>query len=368
MLDASTLWWEQITGPARFVRHIVESLWDLKHVVLICPSDLPWRSQMRSATEKMLLEWGAKSFICQIDCESQCPGCTDPGAFLTERFCARDDYRPTSGLTRAAFMQRFQVLGGRILWIKGIAPAQVRPWYDLCRGYRVFDALDGRIVLEVQQEGAPGRAPAHIERLSFEDHISNYDVLLLNSLLVSELELSSPWKQYIAALCTALCGRDAEASDRLLTHTDFRHDDPISAFIALRQNGRPPLSAASVQQEEARLRACAMNAQIQAVYPIVEQERTRLVQKWHEPIQEALNKSGCLLRGYDGTPKVLENLEIGELHFMLNAYPPMLTLPDSVDCREIALLRKVRNKLAHRVLCSPDELNALFAYSSAQNS
>ena len=316
----------------------------------------------------MLLEWGAKSFICQIDCESQCPGCTDPGAFLTERFCARDDYRPTSGLTRAAFMQRFQVLGGRILWIKGIAPAQVRPWYDLCRGYRVFDALDGRIVLEVQQEGAPGRAPAHIERLSFEDHISNYDVLLLNSLLVSELELSSPWKQYIAALCTALCGRDAEASDRLLTHTDFRHDDPISAFIALRQNGRPPLSAATVQQEEARLRACAMNAQIQAVYPIVEQERTRLVQKWHEPIQEALNKSGCLLRGYDGTPKVLENLEIGELHFMLNAYPPMLTLPDSVDCREIALLRKVRNKLAHRVLCSPDELNALFAYSSAQNS
>lgn len=383
------LWWEEITGPAQFVRAIVSNLQEAQSVFLSVPDDLPWRDQMRRSVENILHETHLGLMMDYIDCQDDCPtdsaGNIDIANYLLARYALPDvqnSYRHSTGQTIQQYTLQNQVLKNRVIWVKGMTPVQVKNWLDYCRDYHAKTPDDGLFVIECHEAAGQRKIASGMKTLSYKDYASYHDALLFNNLLAAPMRRSLEWKQYLAAVAAKLCDCDVELSASLLeVYSGECNDDPIDVLRDISQspnyakrfhadflNERHPFVFIRNDRRE-EMEQSVWNAQLQILFPLLEYERIQFIQCFYDGIKKGLgeeyqdpvhpDRHHYITQLGDRVEEPYD-AEIGTLYRMnhlrmcrdTSLY--LLYLPEERDREHLALLRDMRNTIAHVNICSPE--------------
>lgn len=374
MIYPDDFWWKNVTGPQTFIRHTVNALCSGSSPVLQLPVELPWRYAMRTAFLEKIQETssGFVPYFEAIDAADDCAD-RDIGDFLLERFASQkvaSGYRSRSGLTVQQYLEKNDVLKGKLLWIKGIPATDICRWQAFCRGFKAPSLKNGCFVLEYRGE-LPSSFKDQAQALRLEDFVSRYDIQLFSSFLLASQEnaLPKPWQNYVATVLSHLCGIDAELCECLLRHENWRTEDPRELFQK-EADARKTLRARAYAQstdgihgEELTRRLWA--AQIEILFPRIETMRIRIIENLYDELASALKIMP--LKQFEQTVTCPEELEIGTIIFLMNqklgaGYERLVHVPDENMRSTIHTLRECRNLLAHRhQCCSPEQTDFILS-------
>lgn len=369
-------WWNNITGARTVVDRVAMALLENKMVVLKVPSDLPWRYPMRSAIQTAFNEHtDSRDIVIEtIDAADRNPTNMEPGRFILQAYATstvKAGYREKARISIQDYISDRNVIKNRIIWVKGLDEKSAAKWLQFCRGFSPRSAADGLFVLEVHGKiSAP--ESRYIQQIDFDDCVNSYDVQQFNSfLLADQTSYSTNWKRYISTVAASICGVDAEVSELLLRVVDFRTETAIDGLRRIDEIGDFDRRGDEKHADHplwhlradniAELLHRIWTAQIQVLFPIIELERQKLVEKWHSTISDALKDNEVVQFGSVLTDPA--EVELGTLCYMMSykVYGDyrMLYIPEDADRERIRFLHECRNKLAHMNCCTPDEVTNL---------
>ena len=361
-------WWESITGAHMVVERVSEALSSKKMVLLEIPSDLPFRSGMRNAIinnfhKNAVDEDPVFQFIDDSDdcCEEE------PGNYLLMTFGktreVKNGYRSGSKYSLQEYLIKNRVLHDCIIWVKGIKNNRASVWVEFCKRYKSESIKTGLFVLEVRESHeADKRIWEHIR---FRDIVSRYDVQLFNSFILdNNVKLGPIWKQYISTVTARLCDFDAEVSAALIENTDFLNESPIKGLERIEQTGMFARRGSDEQSEHvlALLRNGAKQeiekriwtAQVQTLFPLIEIERTRIIQSNYGVLKNILDKHGIEQYGVELFDP--EDIELGTLQNIVTYHGVSMSAKQK---QRVQFLHERRNELAHISACDPEDVTVL---------
>ena len=371
-------WWNNITGAHTVVNRVTKALLENKMVVLKVPSDLPWRYPMRSAIQNAFnVKTDSRDIVIEtIDAVDNNPDNLEPGRFILQNYATsaiKAGYREKARISIQDYISDRNVIKNRIIWVKGLEEKTAGKWLQFCRGFSPRSAADGLFVLEVHGKVAVPDS-RYIQLIDFDECVSSYDVQQFNSFILDDQKVySTSWKRYISAAAACVCDVDAELSEMMLRTADFRTQTPIDVICIIDEmgcfdrRGTEPDSNHPLwhyrNQNIAELQHRVWTAQIQILFPIIELERQKIIEKWYDAIETALNENE--VKQFGTVLKDPAETELGTLCFMLSykvyADYRMLYIPDEADRQRIHFLHECRNKLAHMNCCTPDEVTNLLS-------
>lgn len=196
------------------------------------------------------------------------------------------------------------------------------------------------------------------ERLYYENAVEN-------------LELGEYWKRYIAELTFELCGMETEIGDAIIKKNELTTCDPLKI---------PELLKLLKEKNMTALGRRVWNAQIRICLPMIEMERCGYITAQYGLLQGVMSSE--YWDDAEGEYKVLCNPQEGEAGdpYELNlatlkrmaylkkrlvmlgtvSYAPFFRITVN-DKNRIAFIADLQNRLTHFRLCSPEELEILFA-------
>ncbi len=369
----SSFWWNNITGANRLVSRVVDTLLNNEPAVLVVPSDLPWRYQMRSAVETSFRRnTSSEMIIDMVDAIDDCASYNNPGHFLLERYGqnreVRNGYREKSRKTIQTYLLEKDVLKNKIIWVKGLSNDQAKIWISFCQGYIPKHSGCGQFVLEMHGEaGFKSCNP-----IFFKDSISRYDVQLFNSIILdTTTKLHFGWKNYIATVVAALCDFDAEISEKTISIMDYKKDNPVNVIKKIsemeeysRRGGEDQsrhVLAHARRDNNQYLNRRIWSAQVRVLFPLIEEERINLIEDMKGEIQDALIQN--IIDQYGNQITDIYDVELGTLDYMMSHKDEkglyMLHVPKEETREKIHFLRLCRNLLAHGDICTPDQVALL---------
>ncbi len=382
-------WWSAVTGPQAFAKAVAGVLLEGRMALAAVPDDLPWRQSMRSEILARIREGSASSdtYIETVDAQEDCPDPATIGTFLLERFGSRQvagSWRPRSGKSIQRYLADNRVLAGKILWIKGIAPGQAPAWTAFCRGFGRPSPETGLFVVECA-ESVPDDARSCFAVVDFARYVSGFDVQMLAALGLARQEQPLPklWQRYAAATAAQLAGFDAELAEALLdpectaSAACWRSQDPldmlarIADWPAFARRGRGPGSRHALAHlrlgRPDELAKRVWTAQIQVLFPIIEMQRTRLVDHLRPQLEEALDR--LRVEQFGARLDSPDELEFGTLVYLLALRTPEgereVYVPDEALRETVHSLRDARNLLAHRhQRCTPAQIDFILERES----
>ena len=354
---ASGVWWNQIAGPASVVNEVVDSLSAHQCVLLALPDHMPWPDPMRYAIMEKLQGWGLL-----IEDLTDEPG--QPYEILLRRFAqgtVQTGYRPSSGRPQD-YIAKHAVLNGKLLWLRQLHEERMNAWLDFIRSYRKCGVESGLILMEIGESKLPQQVPSHIKVVRYSMCVNDFDLLLFCSHIASEMDLSAGWKNYLAMLAAHLCAPDANLAEAYLKTNprDHKQESPEEAFLELHKTQygdsipRPQVSA---------LTGKVWQAQIKALFPLIEDERQHFIRRYFSRIKmaleavDAIGPSGELIRDpLDAEWGLLFHLS----HTRNDTGYYYLYIPDESEYNWVGFMRECRNKLAHGDVLSMGEVARIF--------
>ena len=186
------IWWGQVTNAVQFIRKIVESVLNEKHLAVELPRDIPWYDTMRELTEDAIRRRSSDRNLVSLQDSGQ-----EPGKCVFEAFCDREkqsEYRPAVGY--ADFLAKCGdiVLNHRIVWVSDLAKQNYSAWIEFVSAYAAACKKErkagGIFILELREQMALS-AKKGVHMLSFQKEISHYDSIVFNMLAASSIKKSA---------------------------------------------------------------------------------------------------------------------------------------------------------------------------------
>jgi len=373
-------WWTNITGPNLVVTKVATSLVEGAHVVLVVPSDLPWRHSLRGAVHSEFQNLCLSSDIVveTIDAVDDIPPKTAPGKFILQRFAdeeTRTGYRDRAKATIQDYIRQTGILKNRVVWIKGLYGPAASEWVSFCRGLSPKSQEDGLFVLEVRGD-INCQETNRMRVVRFSQLVSSYDVRLFNSFYLDSMKsLSNAWKNYMATVAAVICDTDAEMSESLLRMVltgEMTLMEAIEAIADSEEFSRRGLGedsehilrffrAGDLDEIDRRI----WSAQVQTLFPVIELERIEIIKRFYHRIKTALEEVDTYQYG-----KILTDpyeVELGALCFMMARRKDdglyQLYIPDDAARARIHFLHECRNNLAHAECCTREQVAELLKNS-----
>ena len=370
-----SFWWEDVAGPRSLVSGIADAIGECKCVVLTVPSDLPWRHQMRNSVRSAIesIPGFGGLYIESIDVADEASGET-PSSLILSKFALYEDrihYR--AGVeTVQQYAARKGFLAKKIIWVKGANRSEVASWIEFCSQWRPKDPTQGLFVIE--EHGGIGDYPRRSKLIRYSDCVDENSVRLFAwSVLTEEGDsgLTPPWRRYMVSLLTNLCRDDVEVAASLSNALDVKLADPLEVisdvsrlplFARRGEAGSDHVLALVREGRQEELRRRVWGAQIEALFPLIEEARIALVDLLEEELGELIEE-GRIVQ-YDGPVSEVHDIELGTLvHLMsrdADGNRPLYVRSQEIRSL-IYLLWKCRNLLAHREVCSPEMVNNLLS-------
>ncbi len=354
----SDFWWNEVTGPKTFADKVVELAVDRKNTILRLPADLPHRDSMRSIIKSKIeqeLDYTVKFF----DYETDNPDNLDPEHFLLKIVCEDSHYRSSCNKTIPQYISQQNLLSNKAIWIKGISENEGK-WTDLIKD-RNFKNAKVIFVAEIKKAEFLKRIEP-IVVVDFDEYISDYDVQIFNSFVLGDQKISHNWKNYISTMLTSLCQKDVEVSCQLAEEFDFKTDYLYDALKHIADQGQFSrrgeaedhiLSLVRNSNQDEIYRRI-WKAQIQVLFPIIEQERFDYIFQFREKLQEALAKNN--IEYFDERIEDPFDLETSTFCYMINK--GYVSVPRDVAMR-LEFLHECRNTIAHMNYCLAEDVEKL---------
>lgn len=392
IMNPSNYWWYWITGPYNVTFGIKTALESDKNVALFVPEDLPWRKPMRlnvKGTEDAHIE------IIDLQDDTDFKEALDVDA-IGEQFLKKLEDHRFRGETIQDYLSRNEQMANQRFWIKGMDEEQEKAWISFCKGFK----SSGHFILELKHTNNP--IEGNFEKLYYDNIVDERDLFLFNTKIIdyikSKKDYSNNWKQYAATICTSLCGKDAEISERLLNYVPFKTSGPGKIKECLECLSKDKeFERRGVKQGDhvfwhirnndySSIDKNIWKSQLQVFFPMIEQERIGFIETFREELKEALkynkkeNGYNDNIKPYRHTEKSYytyieqrdetgtydlvsdpDELELQTIIFMLNLEhknKSVLYIPEIVKTK-LKELYELRNLLAHVNICEIEKYKRL---------
>lgn len=338
------IWWEDLSGPRRFLSTAAEKLSAGKSVVLHLPESVPWVETMRNVLEK-LLRRGTQS-IKIVDAEKISD---EPQKFVLDELCAdKSGFRPFNRKAYAKFLATRTgiALNDTCLWIRNADSAKSADWFAFIAEYHGFlKAQRGGIFLLETKNSFVGKSG--VEILSYDDKISDYDSFAFNIFTAADFGNENRlMKQYLAELVTAFTAGNVEFGSVCIQHRNEFLRAPANVFDEILREGK-----FTTKKTPEDIDRDIWTTQLKLIFPLVENFRRRFIKRYEDEIRGRIP--------FHSAP--LEELEIGALFGLFNGKNWHLIANDGAD---LEFYREIRNKLAHLKILPFDELQKVFDKNS----
>ncbi len=350
------IWWGQVTNAVQFIRKIVESVLNEKHLAVELPRDIPWYDTMRELTEDAIRRRSSDRNLVSLQDSGQ-----EPGKCVFEAFCDREkqsEYRPAVGY--ADFLAKCGdiVLNHRIVWVSDLAKQNYSAWIEFVSAYAAACKKERRaggiFILELREQMALS-AKKGVHMLSFQKEISHYDSIVFNMLAASSIKKSAISKEYLVELVSNIAGRDMElAAQCIRKYREFLNEPYVILQRITEQGCRSNGESFENQFREEEVKKQIWKAQIKIIFPLIEEFRGHFVDKYKEQIGRQLP----IPYAYGEEFTEADEVEVGTLYFM--ACNEKLHI-SSEDYHKLKMFREARNRLAHLCILSDQEMEDIFS-------
>ena len=356
-------WWEKITSASDFVRATVTALHECKMPVLLVPNDLPWRDSMRYVMQGSAVEDQCLS-VETIDVLDKNSKNLAPGSFLLN--VLRDDtYRRDSKLAIQQHILNNNLMQGKLLWIKGLSETVVDQWLEFCNGFKIDQRERGMIVVEIPFDKDLSQYE-NLKAIRYESLIRDYSVQLFIEYVLDDKGYDKRWRSYLSMLLSTLCKKDVEIACRLAQDYDFkvvRIDEAMRKIAKDERFARRGCSEDHIlnlvrNNKKESIERLIWTAQMQVLFPMMEIERVKWVERYFTEIDSVIKKRGITVVG-DNT--MIENPYEVELKHLYEMYKhgELDEKRDEVRKNRLKLMYDCRNDLAHLHVCTHEKVYAL---------
>ena len=334
------MWWEQITGPMKFLNAIKRRIdEDETCTVLFVPdkNKLPWDRELRDIINDHIPD--SRTFK---DFDDTVPE-NGIGDFLLEKFAAKKqrlEYNLRVNTTVDDFLIQEGILNDKVIWIKNIS--DIKKWKKhLFPKYNKKTSGNSVIfILETADCSIADDEEAGV--IKYPDCVSEYDIHLFASLVAAESGNVPELRRYITFVAENLCGFDVKTLESFICDNDFTSMNIVETFI-----NRYKKEEDDLRSIERRL----WRAQLQAAFPVIEEEWAKFVNKYFDKLWDAVPDLEGVNEPYD--------IELGKLVFLMGTRG--LIVDDKRERDRVYLLQQLRNKLAHLKYCDAGEMYELLS-------
>lgn len=344
----AAIWWQDLSGPRRFLVDAAEKLSGGQSVVLCLPDCVPWVDTMRLTLEN-LFQRGTQS----LKIISAKNISVEPQKYVLNKFCAnKDGFRPFNKKAYAKFLaERTGIaLNDTCLWIRDSDAARFKQWFTFIADYHeaLKDRRGGVFLLETTGDFA-GTAGHGVEVMRYAEKISDYDSFAFNIFTAADFGNENLlMKQYLAELVSALTKGNVEFGSVCIERRTEFLSDPHATFDNLLREG-----TFMTDKTPEDIDRDIWFTQLKLIFPLIENFRRYFVSRYETEIRTAIPF-------HKGGP---EELEIGALYKIFNNKRWLLTGNDGDD---LELYRETRNKLAHLNTLPFDVLQKIFDKNSCR--
>lgn len=362
-------WWEKITSASAFVDATVTALRECKMPVLLVPNDLPWRNSMRYVMQEHVVEDSFHLCVETIDVLDKNKENLAPGIFLL-KMLEDDTYRRSSRHTIQQHILNNNLMQGKLLWIKGLSETNIDRWLEFCNGFEIDQRERGMIVVEMPFDKDLSRYE-NLRAIQYESLIRDYSVQLFIEYVLDDKGYDKRWRSYLSMLISTLCKKDVEIAC-MLAH-DYKlkvcridealRNISVDARFARRGCSEDHILNLVRNKKTEKIERLIWTAQMQVLFPMMEIERVKWVERYWTEIESVIKKRGIMVVG-DNT-KIANPYE-AELKHLYELYKlgDLEKKQDEKRKKRLKLMYDCRNELAHLHICSHEKvcvlLNAQF--------
>ena len=340
------LWWSRLVNSVRFLDDVKDALFEGKSVIMNFSGSIPWYDDMTEVLEQKL------SYITDtrsIIYDNVSSVREEPGKYLFMKYFSESERRNYwTDKSYEQFMAENDntTLNHRILCITGINSGNAADWIKTVSEYLEYRNSEERciFILFVQQINTTGSKL--ISNIQYSDYISDYDCLMLCLTLLSSEKCNSIQKQYISEIASNIADNNVEIAGLLAKEGLNLAEDPFGTASETLRNNDIIITDLSERVEKA-----VWKAQIKLLFPVFEDLRRGLVQKYADKIQAYLPVTSSTGESIDKA----SDAEIGPLYFICR----MGKFLEKKEFELLGKMRNARNMIAHLDILSYDELNAL---------
>lgn len=334
MQDYGSFWWQYVTGPATFVRDVVDELTKNRGVVMELPAKVPWEADYRTVVaERLHLDPATRGLgIVELD------GSVAPDESLLSIVMDNDRLGYRRGrMSLPSYLESRKALEGQLVWVRNI-PTDDSSWLGFIREWHPDACRDGVVLLESRHHMA---SSAHAVR--YTEYVTEHSARLMCDVMTDNgiyARVTDDRRRYAASVLAKLCEGDVELSAALVQTYAPAQDEPTDA---LRRIVRPQ------SRMTARAGTLLWEAQLESLFPIVEHDRIEIVESHRSRLEEIVGAG--LVDSFGEHVKSYLDIEIGTLAWVVSPKSPRhlhLILEDPGEREHIELLRDCRNMLSHR--------------------
>lgn len=357
-------WWEKITSASAFVDATVTALRECKMPVLLVPNDLPWRNSMRYVMQEHVVEDSFHLCVETIDVLDENKENLAPGVFLLKKL-DDDTYRRSSRHTIQQHILNNNQMQGKLLWIKGLSETNVDRWLEFCNGFEIDQRERGMIVVEIPFDKDLSRYE-NLKAIRYESFIRNYSVQLFIEYVLDDKGYDDRWRNYLSMLISTLCKKDVEIACRLAQDQNlkvYRIDEVLRNISLDKKFARRGCSEDHIlnlvrNKKTEKMDRLVWTAQMQVLFPMMEIERVKWVERYKTEIKSVLDKRGITVVGSNTFIADPYEVELKHLHDMYRLGELDKERDDKRENR-LKLMYDCRNDLAHLHTCSHEKVCAL---------
>ena len=380
-MDAAGQWWERTYGPRKVIRSLVQAIeLDARAVLLSAPCDLAFRHEMRACViHNWRTDEGLRGLtVPEYDCAKDGKEGLSFEESLLEKVFPKESEQKKDTESVIAFFKRKNLLALKVIWIKGIVNAQDRDAALKFATKFAQQSKEGFLIVELAPEYIPNNFRS-FPVIRVETDETDMESFSQTCLREKNEEVSMPYFlcRYLTLLASALCGTDAELSHLFINRFHYSSDDPIFVLDQIYKSGELPSSREKEKgsgqaqhvfyllknNKTEDVRRLVWKAQIQALFPVLEDIRSVLIERyfsfWESALKEVIVKEslpderGVHKRIYDPWA-----LELGQMKFCLNKVANSSAV-SAKDNASIQMLPPFRHKLAHLETMTPDDVTSL---------
>ncbi|MEK3715825.1 hypothetical protein [Paenibacillus sp. FSL R7-0333] len=348
MLNEEALWWGQVSGPSRYLQDAFEAVSNGGVTIL---EETTYMDQFFSALKDKLLYKNSKLQI--INCNSiEFSHLEDIGGYLLQKYAPDQNYHPMEG-PPARIIAKNNLLNGRVLIVRQIE--KDKRWADIATEFAKYCSLNsGSILFTISEKTPQINKQKKISVLELKKYITAYDMQLFASYCISDRSnLSFMMKNYIAQIASNLANSNPELCKELAV--EELADDVFGLLSRLAQS-RPHVAV--ISESKSHVEQILWEAQIQTVFPIIEQERRKIIDSYYQEFLNILPVTDEFGRKID-LPEDLELRHIRYYYLKING-----GFRSKEDNDTFNLIYKSRNDLAHLNLLSGQVIKSICALKS----
>lgn len=343
---AGDFWWNSVTGPSTLTEEVADMLASGRCAILCLPSTVPWEQTMRDSITSRLRQ---RSFTRKLTI-SIADGSLGPEETIPSLLNENDEvsWRP-GRMDMAKFLTQRQALTGQLVWVRGAVGESAVAWQHLCQTLRPQGRDCGLILLELRNARVDDNITIRYDKL-----VSRHSVRLMCDLLVDTANASHATdarRTYTAAVLSHLCDGNVELAARMSESYRLGQKDPLEVLERACDLERGPLMGAATRLWE---------AQLECLFPTIEHERLKMIEKHVERIDEIINLG--LTDSLGNRIEESEDIEIGTLDWLCSERCPQrlrIYVGGEPEREHIALLHECRNLLAHHRCLTERQVSGL---------